>query len=426
MLPEDSVVDHAPSTPSAGSRRRLLRGLGWSTLDQAISSCTNFGIAVVAARQLTREGFGAFGIAISLFIVVVGVSRALACEPLLSRPQLASGERQPTTFGAVTGAMVSLGAAAAVGVLVAGVLLGGDLGRALVTLAAVLPALCLQDALRFCFLSQDRGRTAATIDGVWLLAQVPAVIALASAGRWSAVSILLVWGGAGALAAAVGLVQAHVVPRPRAGWSWLRHERDLGVRYCLEFVVANGAGQLALLGLGATVGLAAVGAVRGVQTFFGPLGILFTGILLAVVPTATSLRNQPARLRRLVVLICAAICISAACWTLVGLALPESAGQGLFGETWPSTRKIIVPMGLTMIASGVAGGPFAGLRALAAAREGLRARLLTLPIIVAAPLAAATTSGAPGFCYGLAAATLAMAVIYWRQFTVASTRPHRP
>ena len=229
-------------------------------------------------------------------------------------------------------------------------------------------------------------------------------------------------GGAGALAAAVGLYQAGIIPRPAAGWSWPAQQREIGGRYCLEFVIANGAGQLALVGLGATVGVAAVGAVRGVQTFFGPLGILFTGILLAVVPAATALRSQPARLRRLITLISAAICAAAAGWTLVGLALPQGAGEGLFGETWPSTRDIILPMGLTMIASGVAGGPFAGLRALAAAREGLRARLLTLPIIVAAPLAAAASSGARGFCYGLAAATLIMAGIYWRQFTVANAR----
>ena len=38
------------------------RRAGWGVADQALSSLTNFGLAVVLARGLTAEGFGAASI----------------------------------------------------------------------------------------------------------------------------------------------------------------------------------------------------------------------------------------------------------------------------------------------------------------------------------------------------------------------------
>lgn len=421
LLPEDPVLDAAADQAPAG-RKGALRGMGWAGLDQAVSSCTNFGITVVAARELSRTGFGTFGLAFSISIVVMGFLRALVTEPLLSRPEAAAGERRRPAFAAVTGASLVFGGVAAAGVAVAGLILQPDIGRALLTLAVLLPGVCVQDAWRYCFISQGRPLAAVVNDSVWLLAQVAALVVLAATGRWSPASILLAWGGAGAGAALLGLYQARVLPRPQAAWSWLRDQRDLAGRYSLEFVTSNGATQLVLVGLGAISGLTALGAVRGAQTFFGPLGVLFNSVLLAVVPGATRLRSEPARLRRLAGAVSAGVCAIAVAWTIAGVALPGSAGRELFGASWESTRRVLLPMGLVFIANGVAGGPYAGLRSLAAAREGLHVRLLSLPLVIGASLAGAAIAGATGFTYGLAGATIITAPIYWWQFTRASAR----
>jgi hypothetical protein len=396
--------------------------MGWATLDQAVSSITNFGITVVAARQLTRNGFGAFALALSVWILVLGMMRALVTEPLLSRPELAAGNRRQATFSAVTAASLGLGCLAAIGVLAAGLLSGSDAGRALIALATVLPGLCLQDAWRFCFISQQRGDLAVVNDCAWLITVIVGVLWLGQAFRWSPASVLLAWGCAGGGAGLLGAVQARVIPRPTAGRSWLREQRDLGGRYCLEFITSNGATQVALMGLGAIAGLGALGAVRGAQTFFGPVGVLFSSIILAVVPGASKLRAAPDELRRLLTLISAAVCTGAVAWTVVGVALPDRAGRALFGASWNSTRDVVLPIGLALIASGVAAGPFAGLRSISAAREGLHVRLLSLPLLIGGPLAGAVISGAGGFAYGLAVSTVGVAGMYWWQFTLASTR----
>lgn len=419
LVPEDSALELAPIAARA---RGGWWGMGWATLDQAVSSCTNFGITVVAARQLSRGGFGAFGLAISVYIVVLGVARGLVTEPLLSRPELAHGDQSRAVVGAVVGAAFGVGCAVAVVALVAGLLLTRDAARVLIALAALLPVLCLQDAWRYCFISQGRPGAAIVNDGVWLAAQCATVTGLAVTHRWSAVSIMVAWGCAGATAGLVGLFQARAWPQPKRGWFWLRDQASLGARYCLEFVTANGATQLALVGLGAVAGLAALGSVRGAQAFFGPLGVLFNGVLLAVVPAATRLRATPRRLRRLIWFISGVMCAAAASWAIVGLALPGNIGRALFGESWQATRSVVLPIGLALVASGIASGPYAGLRALAAAKEGLRARLFSIPVLIGLPLAGAEALEARGFAYGLAAATLVMAAIYWRQFTVASER----
>ena len=422
LLPEDPVIDASGAGSIPAGSQRALRGIGWAALDQAVSSCTNFGITVVAARELSRAGFGAFGLSFSISIVVMGFLRSLVTEPLLSRPEAAQGQSRRPVFGAVTGASLMVACVAGAGVALAGLFLEADIGRALLALAVLLPGVCLQDAWRYCFISQGRPLTAVVNDSVWLLLQVAALVGLATTGRWSPAWILLTWGGAGAGAALLGIVQAGVLPRPQAAWSWLRDQRDLGGRYCLEFVTSNGAIQLALVGLGAISGLTALGAVRGAQTFFGPLGVLFNSVLLAVVPAATRLRTAPARLRHLAAAVSAGVCAIAIIWTIIGLGLPQSAGRELFGASWDSTRRVLLPMGLTFIAHGVAGGPYAGLRSLAAAREGLYVRLLSLPLVITGSLAGAAIGGDTGFTYGLAVAAVVTAPIYWWQFARASGR----
>lgn len=416
MLHSDEPVLQTASVP------RPLRGVGWATLDQAVSSCTNFGITVVAARELSRTGFGVFGLAFAASILVMGLVRALVTEPLLSRPELAGGDRRRPSWAAATGASLSLGCVAGAGALIAGLLVADQLGAALLALALVLPCVCVQDAWRYCFMSQGRPKSALVNDGFWLLAQMVVLVVLAAGGRWSPASVLLAWGGAGAAAAVLGFVQARVVPHAVAGWSWVRNQRDLGGRYCLEFVASTGVTQVAFLGLGAVATLADVGAVRGAMTYYGPLGVLFSSILLAVVPGATVMRADQAALRRLMTVVSAGVFAAALAWMALALALPGSVGREVFGDSWESTRAVLLPMGLTFVANGVAAGPYVGLRSLAAAREGLHVRLLSLPLVIGGSLAGAAMDGAVGFGYGLAAATAVTTVVYWRQFTLASSR----
>lgn len=418
MLPEEPALDIPVPRPSAS----LARTIRWTTLDQALSSITNFGVTVVAARELSQRDFGAFGLAFSLSVVVMGVARALSTEPLLSRPELADGERQRPAFQAVTATALGLGVLPLLPLVIVGAVVGDVLGRSLVALAFILPGMCLQDAWRYCFVAQGRLPAAAANDAVWLLMQLAALTALSASGVLSAPTILLAWGCSGTAAAVVGALQARALPQASAGWAWLRDQRSLGGRYLLEFVTSTAGAQLALMGLGATAGLVALGAVRGAQTFFGPLVVLFNGLFFAVVPIGTRFRTSQPRLRRLMLGVSAAMCACSLAWTLVGVALPDGVGRQLFGVTWAATHSVLGAMGLAFVAGAVGSGAIAGLRSLAAAREGLRARLLSAPFLVLGPLLGGVVAQAPGFAFGLAASSMVAAALYWRHFLLAGRR----
>ena len=399
--------------------------MGWTTLDQALSSLTNFGITVLAARELTRTDFGAFGLAFSLALVVIGVVRSFVTEPLLARPDLAHRTKRQSTFGGIAAAVLGLGLVASLVVATVGVVLDDVAGRALIALAVILPGLCIQDAWRFCFISEQRPHVAVMNDGAWLVALVVAVITLAPRGQASPALMLVMWGGSGTLAGALGFLQARVTPGMRGGWAWLWSQRSVGALYCLEYVTGSAASQIALVALGSLAGLSALGAVRGAQTFFGPLVVLFGGLFLATVPLATSMRADFRRLRRLILIISAGVSACASVWTLVGIVMPSVVGRQLFGDTWDTTGPLILPIGLSFIASGLAAGAIIGLRSLEAARESLRARLISLPLLVGGPLIGGLATAATGFALGLAGAMVCSTGLYWYQFLRVTARMPR-
>lgn len=405
----DAGPEHVPAPAGMWDR------VAWAVGDQALASATNIGTAVVAARSLDAEGFGAFGLAFSVYVLAVGGCRAVVTEPLVSLYGTAPPPLLHDAVRAATGAAVALGLAISVGVGAAAAASGGRGGRALLALAVVLPGLLLQDAWRYCFVAAGRPRAALVNDAIWCVTQGALLAVLLAAGPLTLVGVVLWWGGSGVVAGLAGCRQAAMVPALPAARRWVAGHLHIGGRYAMEFATATGAAQAALLGLGTIAGLAALGAVRGAQVFFGPVNVVFGGMYLALAAEGSRLRSQPRRLRRLMAAASGVLIAAAAAWAAVGVALPADVGRSLFGETWGASDGLLLPVGLSVLGGGAAAGGIAGLRALAAARQSLRARLLGLPVALCVPLAA-SFAGPHSFAVGLAAATWAGAGIWWWQF----------
>ena len=60
----------------------LLRGVFASIADQAAFSGTNFAVNVLLARWLTSEGYGAFSVAWSMYLILFALHNALIVEPM--------------------------------------------------------------------------------------------------------------------------------------------------------------------------------------------------------------------------------------------------------------------------------------------------------------------------------------------------------
>jgi hypothetical protein len=401
--------------------KRLLRTaherVGWGVADQALSSLTNLGLGVMVARSVSTSEFGAFSIAFLTYVSALGLSRALTSEPLVVRFSTATPERWRDAAGSAGGAAFVLGAAIGVGCIGVGLLVGDTLGAALVPLGLMLPGLLVQDLWRFAFFARSTGSAAFLNDLVWAAVLFPGLGALIAFDESTVEWIVLVWGAAATAAAIVGVRQARTLPHPRAVSSWWKAHRDLAARYVGEFAVTSGATQAATYGIGAISGLAAVGALRGVDLLFAPIKVLFAGLVLTEVPHGARILPQSSRgLYWNSLALSGGTAAAGALWGGVLLLIPSIVGRSLLGETWAPARELVPALTAMTVGRGITLGAITGLRALAAARRSLLARAISSAGVLVGGLAGAAIAGAVGAAWGFAASTVPEMMVWWSEY----------
>ncbi|MEU9312970.1 hypothetical protein [Streptomyces sp. NPDC048256] len=421
------TTEGAKTTRPAGSARRAIVGrLSWGLADQAASSMTNFAVGIYVARSLGVTAFGVFGLAWVTYGVVLSVSRGLATDPLVVR---FSGVPDAAWRGAVarsSGTALDVGAGIGAACLVVGLALGGSVGPAFACLGVMLPGLLLQDAWRYSFFAAGNGRKAFVNDLVWGVALVPAMVVAARVG--SVAAFVLAWGASAAVAAVYGCLQSGIRPRTTGAREWLREQRDLSYRYLVENVGVSGASQLRAYGLGAIVGVGAVGAVRGAELLLGPFLAVLMGLsLVTVAEAARVLRRAPHRLAKFCLLLGAGQAVAALLWGAALLLVPDRLGELVLGDVWSSASQLIVPATLGVAGAGLGTGAAAGLRALGAARRSLRSQLFASSCYVGGGLGGAAVAGTAGSAWGVAAATVCSSAVWWLHLRSAlRERHHHP
>ncbi|MBQ0865494.1 hypothetical protein [Streptomyces sp. RK75] len=412
-----------PAPPAGSARRAIVGRLSWGLADQAASSLTNFAVGIYVARSLGLVAFGVFSLAWVTYGVVLSVSRGLATDPLMVR---FSGVSDASWRGAAarsSGTALGVGAALGAACLAVGSALGGGVGTAFACLGIMLPGLLLQDAWRYAFFAAGTGRKAFVNDLVWGLALVPAMVVAARVG--SVAAFVLAWGASATVAAAYGSLQSGIRPRSSGTREWLREHRDLGYRYLVENVSNSGAGQLRAYGLGAIVGVSAVGVVRGAELLLGPFLAVLMGLsLVTVAEAARVLRRSPHRLGTFCLLLGGGQAAAALLWGAALLLVPDRAGELVLGGVWHSASELIVPATLGVAGAGLGTGAAAGLRALGAARRSLRSQLFASICYVGGGLGGAAVAGTIGSAWGVAAATVCGSAVWWLHLRSALRR-HR-
>jgi hypothetical protein len=403
------------------NRRRAL-----ALADQGASSLSNVVAIVLVARAFDSPvALGAFSLALLAYQWVVCGQRALLGEPLLSLYAHEGPRTRQRLLADLYGAALSLGTLCSLVLWGGAVWLGGLSGSALLALALVLPLLMLQDCLRYVFIV-DRPGAALAIDTVWLVAAA-VVMPLAPAGApvaW----FVLAWGLAGGVGAVIGIVMAGEWSGWPHPWRWLTVHRSTSLPYLGEFVTGRSASHLTFVSLGGIAGLGALGAVQAVITYFGLLNTLQNGLYLAVVPEGVRARGEPAKLRRLMLVVVSGLVGLAVLWTVLGVAVPDSWGRVLLNGTWDDAEKLILPMSLAMVTGAMLLGGFLGVRSLGQAARSLKTRLHSTVWEFVCPVVGALLGGAGGFVLGLAAGRGLAALIWWRSFHQAlrTTAVERP
>ncbi|ANS70379.1 integral membrane protein [Streptomyces lincolnensis] len=416
----------APSAPRAALAWRAVAGrLSWGLADQAASSLTNFAVGIYVARSLGPAAFGVFSLAWVTYGVVLNVSRGLATDPLMVRFSAVPAASWRAAVARSSGTALGVGTALGAACAVVGLILGGTVGLAFVWLGVVLPALLLQDAWRFAFFAAGSGRKAVVNDLVWGVTLIPAMVVAARVG--SVAAFVVAWGASAALAAVYGCVQSGIRPRVTGARGWLREHRDLGYRYLVENVSLSGAVQLRAYGLGAIVGVGAVGVVRGAELLLGPFLAVLMGLsLVTVAEAARVLRQAPHRLAKFCLLLGGGQAAAALLWGAALLLVPDRGGELVLGAVWTSASELIVPATLGVAGAGLGVGAAAGLRALGAARRSLRSQLFASACYVTGGLGGAAVAGTIGSAWGVAAATLSGSAVWWLHLRSALRAHHQP
>lgn len=399
---------------TVGAWASRLRRAGWGVVDQAISSVTNAALAVVVARSVSVEAFGAFGLAFAWYSASVGLSRALTAEPLLVRYSDDTPSLR-THAGAAAGTAAAAGALSGVLAVAAAVALGGPTRQALVAVAIVLPGLLVQDVWRAVFIGSGTPRQAVVNDGIWAVAQgglFAAVIVLDLGARLP--MLIISWGAAAAVAAGAASAVTRTGPRLREVRHWVRAHVDLGGRFALEFAAITGSAHIALYAIAAVGGLIAVGALRAAQVLTGPLNIVFLAVPMIAVPEAVRLRaSDPRRLPPSAIGLSAALSVGALVWGWVCLQLPASVGEAVLGDSWQEARAVLIPVTALLMSVGAEKGAIVVLRAYAAARSSLRVALVWGPLTIVGGLLGALTGGAYGAAAGMAVAHWVGTAVWW-------------
>lgn len=393
----------------ARNRRRAL-----ILADQGASSLSNVVVAVLVARAFPdeTEQFAAFALAMLVFQFVVGCVRGFLYEPALSiypdRPRV---ERMQIVPGYI-GATLVVGAAAAAMVAAVAAAVGGIAGTALIALATVMPLVFVQDAWRYLFMI-DKPGAALLADLTWLVSTCLLIAFLPA--RSEVAWYVIAWGIGGACG---GLV-ATVVERASLGrlrwWSYVREHRELAWRFLSEYIAAQAGNYGALFVGGSVLGLAAYGALRAGTLYLGPLLTLQAAVILAALPEAVRLRARPDRLVRLVAGAVGAVAVPALAWTAVGVALPASLGEELFGPTWRETQGVLLPMGLAQVAAAAVAAALIGVRALDGTK-GIGVQLRSAPLQLICPVAGAVFGDLQGFALGMVVGQTAAAILWWSTF----------
>ena len=389
--------------------------LGWGVADQAMSSISNFAINIYIARTLGSVQYGAFSLAYVTYGFARNASRGLATDPLLVR---FSGTNIPTWRRAVTsctGTATVVGLVTGACALAVAAMLNGTAGMAFLALGLTLPGLLLQDSWRFAFFALGRGSQAFLNDTVWVLALIPGLVILRMTGHTDVFWFVLAWGAAAGVAAAVGPLQARVMPRLPDTDRWVSRHRDLGPRFLLEGVVGSGSTQIRNYSVGLLLGLAAVGYVQAANTLMGPFMVVFFGMGLVTLPEAARLLRRSARQ---MILFCSGVgggmAVLGLTWGIVLLvALPRGLGQLILGQLWRPTYPLVVPSTLTIMGGCASAGAGTGLHALGAAKRSLRAMIVSSVVYVIGSVAGTVAGGAVGTMRGAAIAAWIGSLAFW-------------
>ena len=368
---------------------------------QLVTSATNFVITLAMSRALVPAEFGKVAVGLTLGFFLVSFQRTVVGDTLL----IFARQRE----GLVGQALATCGALGLTLGIVAVIFAVAAPNWVPWFIATALPLLLIQDGFRYIAVAVGRSRTVLASDTTWFLA---ALVALGLSLRGRDIGIVAgVWLFGGLLAIGVLLVGARRRPGEACFVSptrFFRSTADVSGWMTVQYLVGNGAVQLAMVSMAIFTGTAAYGGYRAVQLLVAPV---MTVVLASISPLMSWVggRSNFRWTFRLLVGFCTSFVVLAA---LPGLVLVRSGPWLLVtipGPAYAPYVDLILPSVLAVVVVAAAVPPAAVLRGHGQGRRLLVSGLLgTIPGAIAISFAA--------WRWGILAATWAFVAMYVATF----------
>ena len=403
--------------------KRTVSRVGAGILDQGVSSLSNVLASIAVARSVTPTAFGAFALAYSVYILILGISRGLSGETYIligiAKPDSSPVEADAIRYkevdrrGMIYGAG-AMGIAAGIALILGSLFMKGALFTSFLIVGVSMPILLMQDAGRFCAIGEHKPLFALISDSLWCLLVIVGAIIGGMLAIHSLAFFVGLWALAGIISGLLLLIIVRAKPSLKLIPPWFRSTHHIGTRLGAEYLVSIGVRQVGLTIVGIVIGLDAVGAIRGGQAILGPVTTFQYALLVILVPEIRRYSGSSERQRRIARLATVLLSITEAVFGGVLWLMPSSVGRALLGDTWPAVHAILIPQIAIVMAVGVLLGGELLLRGNTQVNRALKLRVISGCGTMLGTIIGCVAGSLQLALWLQAAAPASMVVPYWR------------
>lgn len=314
-----------------------------TTLDQILSSASNALVLLSLAQVSGIQTYAIVAVVAAVVSSTLGFNRGALGTPILLISNLPRSEITRES-GYAVGWSLGSGVFAALVVVLLGESLGGV--RIGIAFAIALPVILIQDVLRLTAISMDRPLIAVFSDGIWTLAMLVLFLLNIVMPVETAVQAVYLWALGGLAAVIVLLIGTGVTPNFNRIWAWWRTYWLARLRFGFAGGINNIIAASVIGVAMVTVGSEASASLRGASTLFGPISMLVAAFPLVFIPhsrkSSDPISTQWHRLVRTSIVMAGVTVVGVICL----LAMPESWGTAILGQTWSHAIKVIPYTGI--------------------------------------------------------------------------------
>jgi O-antigen/teichoic acid export membrane protein len=319
-----------------------MRRARWAPLaDQVLANASNALFTVLVAGVAAPAAFGRFAVGYAIVAFAVGAWRS----GLGYQVSMKAGDPEAVRTEARRAVGATAVAAPLLGVVALAVIGIGPAGDPTLAwgLALATPFVLLQDLLRFAAVAAGRAIVALASDAAWTALLVVAV-GLRVVGRLDAVTLVALWASGAVVGTVILAVSLRVAPKVSGSLAWARESWRMRIHLVGGGLVAGASVPITAGIVALVAGPEIAGGVAGAALLMAPVNSLVAWLSLTLLARAAVVaEGRKAALFLKAGLGTAALTLL---WGLVLLAVPESLGRILLGDTWLFVAQGVPVIGL--------------------------------------------------------------------------------